>query len=112
MDAVTPEEMRSMLSDYMAPIRSDLTEIKQQVKATNGRVGVLEKWRIERDAREDERAKAAQVAAALVAAKAQKTLELNERSRTWKIGAGTLAFTAISVGTPLVSSMLHHFGIL
>jgi len=49
--AVTPEEFRSMLSDYMAPVRSDLQEIKAQVKTTNGRVGVLEKWRIERDAR-------------------------------------------------------------
>lgn len=112
MAAVTSEELRSMLSDYMAPMREDLTEIKTQVKQTNGRVGVLEKWRIERDAREDERAKAAALAAALVASQASATLESHERSRTWKIGAGTLVFTALSVGTPVVSSTLHHFGIL
>lgn len=101
-----------MLSDYLGPIRADVSEIKAQVKVTNGRVGVLEKWRIEKDAREDERARAAATAAALVASKASAAIDGRERSRTWKIGAGTLVFTALSVGAPLVTSLLNHAGIL
>jgi len=40
-------------------------------------------------------------------------LETNERSRAWKIGVGTLAFTGYQRRHgPFASSFLHHFGIL
>lgn len=101
-----------MLSDYMGPVHDDLREIKAQVKETNGRVGILEKWRIERDAREDERAKAAEIAAALVASKAAAALEVHERSRVWKIGIAGLAVTAMSVCVPIGGAIMRGIGIL
>lgn len=125
--AVTPEEMRLLLAEHenhvedrvarlvnsaVQPLKEQAQRIEIQTVKTNGRVTSLEGWRIESEARAGERAIAAKEAAALVAAEASARLQANERSRKWKITVITLGFTALSVGTPVVSSCLHHFGVL
>jgi hypothetical protein len=107
VSAVTPEEVRRILTDALAPIRRDLEEIKHETKKTNGRVTSLEAYRIVTETRSEERALAAKEAAALVAKQAAMTLASRERSRRWWIAVVTACITAVSVSTPLMSLLIH-----
>lgn len=100
------------LSVGLHPITETLQRIETQTVKTNGRVTAVEQWRIATEARAAERAIAVQEAATLAAEKAHEAVAEHDRSRRWWATRLSLGFAAISVGTPFVSSMLHHFGIL
>lgn len=96
----------------LAPIAEALHRIETQTVLTNGRVTIIEQWRIETEARTSERALAVKEAANLVAEQAQKALQSRERSRKWWATMVGLSFTAVTISTPVVGSILRHFRLL
>lgn len=112
MTGTTGDEIRRMFREHeitmarlvhqvVGPIKEDLSEIKAEVKKTNGRVTQLEGARIARDARELALAEAAKSAADTIAAKTAAAIEARERSTRWWVGVigAAAAVTGIAATT-------------
>jgi len=119
---ITPDELRRMFREHentmnrlvksaMQPLKDQSDRIERQVVATNGRVTHLEAWRIEANARADERANAAKLAAELVAKKAAEVISDRERSHKWWLGLATAVtggIVAVTTLTGVLAQYLAH----
>lgn len=96
----------------LKPITETLHRIETQTVKTNGRVTVVEQWRIETEARAAERAIAVQEAATIASEQARDAIASHDRSRRWWATVVALCFTAVSVGTPLMGALLRHLHVI
>lgn len=106
---IAAEVKRELHGDVRLVI-DGLMRVEHRVDQLAMNVQHLQNDKIQREAREDERARSTKAAAELVATKAAKAISDRERSRKWWLGIATAvtgAAVAIGTLTSLLAQYIH-----